>query len=98
MNSCRLRINKESIGIGPLLSFHYSLFTESRFLNGKRLFANTVFVRRKHLPQELFGHIDQGALFIDVDFADGIAGDVGMVGNRANHIRGTDAVHFTHAH
>src|SRR5512145_902305 len=85
----------------PLPFTCYSLlFTFfSRLFDGKSLLADAVFASfREHLPNKLFLHVDQGAFFVDVNLANRVAGDFGMIGNRADHIGWANAVHLAHAH
>ena len=62
---------------------------------GDGLSANAVgIIFFQHLRHKLLRHIDIGVSFLDADGADGVTGDVGMVGDGAHHIVGTDAIDF----
>ena len=71
-------------------AFHNSNEThpsELCLFDRKRLLADAVFPSfGEHLADKLLRHIDQGMLLFDENLAEGIPGNIGMVGNRANNV------------
>ncbi len=58
-----------------------------------RLLADTIVpVLCQYLGGEFLRHIHQGEFILDVDFPDGVTGDVGVEGDRADHIVGADTI------
>ena len=54
-------------------------------------------VLRQYPGGKLLRYIHQGEFILDVDFADGVPGNVSMEGDRAYHVVGTNAMDATQA-